>query len=466
MSMGRVFISYSGHDSDAAMFLANQLRMHDIDVFIDYQRLMDGVQFTRRLENEINTRKVVIFVQSPEALQSPLVQTEIEFAYTSGAKIIPVALKPLNVRDTGEFRFLLHLKAIDFKDWKNTQIGRRAITQIKERLNDNESAQARITAENAKHLTDSVVLYTHEGWVRTVVFSPDGNLMATSANDDTICLWDMRHRSIQNASPKLLTTVRELKSLAWGLAFAPRHALLASAGADSTMRFWDLNTIPNMYEFSKLNGYTEQVFGVAFSADGQLLATANQDNCARVHDITNLDKTGRARATIELLHAGQVYWVDFSPDSRILASTSRDSAVRLWELSDDMFGSRRTLKPITLKGHKSWVNSATFAPHGLILASASDDHTVRLWDVENREVIAVLEGHKEGVNTIAFSSDGSLLASASKDGTVRIWDLVSLKTVVTLIGHEGRVNTVAFAPDSTVLVSGGGDHTVRLWRVS
>ncbi|KAB8331275.1 hypothetical protein SD80_025530, partial [Scytonema tolypothrichoides VB-61278] len=71
-------------------------------------------------------------------------------------------------------------------------------------------------------------------------------------------------------------------------------------------------------------------------------------------------------------HTNSVYGVSFSTDGKILATASRDNTVKLWDTA--------TLKEIkTLSGHTNSVNGISFSPDGKILATASDDNTVRLW---------------------------------------------------------------------------------------
>jgi WD40 repeat protein len=69
----------------------------------------------------------------------------------------------------------------------------------------------------------------------------------------------------------------------------------------------------------------------------------------------------------------RMLFMAFSPDGQLLASSSLDNTVRLW---DPTTGALQK----TLEGHSGWVRSVTFSPDGRLLASASDDHTVRLWD--------------------------------------------------------------------------------------
>jgi WD40 repeat protein len=243
-------------------------------------------------------------------------------------------------------------------------------------------------------------------------------------------------------------TLEKHEASVYAVAFSPNGELLASGSQDRTVCIWEA---PTGKFVSRLSGHREAVNSVAFSPDSKTIASASSDKTIKLWDARGGDQVGTLSG-----HLDEVFFVAFSPDGRTLASASKDKTIKLWDVQ-----SQTVLK--TLKGHADTIWSVAFAPDGLSLASASKDTTIKLWAVQTGRETTTLSGHGKSVVAVTFSPNGRILASGGLDNEITLWDPQSGQELGNLVGHREFITSIAFSPDGRKLASASIDREIRLW---
>lgn len=257
--------------------------------------------------------------------------------------------------------------------------------------------------------------------VEAIAFTPDGSAIAglgtgfDGAPFGAVTLWALeggRGRSLIREGGKLDA-----------ISFSPDGLTLAAASGDT--RSVSLCDVATGRESARLLDHQGPIWSLDFSPDGRLLAAAT-GKVPAMTEPTEVERSGEIRLwdlsgsqpvprTDLIGHGFGIISVAFSPDGDSLATGGFDRAVKLWSVASGRAWA-------TLDGHEGWVAAVAFSPDGTLLATGSHDQTIKLWNAATGQELTTLRGHSGNVYSVAFSPDGLRLASGSLDGTVRIWD--------------------------------------------
>lgn len=261
----------------------------------------------------------------------------------------------------------------------------------------------------------------HAAGVRDVIVHPDGRRAISAGADATLRVWDLE----------------------------TGECLRLLAEESSTMSFTMIASVPGPAFLHALHGHGWTVWAVDLFPDGRRAIAAHGDGALKIWDI----ETGACLASIQG-HEGYVWSVRVSPAGDIAASAGDDSSVRVWDLET------RTCIA-SLDDHMGWVGTVEFLPDGDHLVSAGEDKMIRLWSISERRCVQAMGGHRDYVWDVAVSADERVV-SASGDGSLMLWDVRAGRSIRRWDAHPGGAWSVRWI-DERRIASAGRDGLVRVW---
>jgi len=311
----------------------------------------------------------------------------------------------------------------------------------------------------------------HATGVAAIVFSGDGNRLASAGMDGPARVWDVDHGRI--VRPREVDATAPIRVLA----LSHDGGVLAMNGAGETVRILDVETRA-LTELNVEGGARV----LAFAPDGgRLVASAGEstahvferagatwrEGARMVYGRTAFERTRGSGVVVArfLDHA-------FSRDGRHLLSVVSDG-LTLRQVEPPQ---RQVLRLVDEAPGRSplWsAGAAAFA--GLTTFATSHGNHVRVWSVQtvaqdslqvNQRVLWQPHGGHE-VTGLAFSADGRYLATAGTDSTARIWMVSTNEDEVQReVARLAGVNHVfALHPQERLLAAGNQDGTIGLWRI-
>jgi WD40 repeat protein len=240
------------------------------------------------------------------------------------------------------------------------------------------------------------ILHSFDTSVHLLAASPDGRRLAVSAAFRSLWRWDRAKDSASTVPWAYIAS----------LVFSPDGKLLAGC-ADGVIRLWDTELGREVHQFKSVG----QSPGLAFSADGQLLAAASVDQ--------------KSVTVWKVASGAEVHsW--------------RDSPMR----------------------------AVAFQPRGDLLATGHVDGSITLWDLTQKEKKRTLMGHTGPVESLRFTPDGRTLISAGHDGTLRVWDPTWQRArEVIPLGPANRRLVIDLDPSGEYLFAGGSSPLLFVLRL-
>lgn len=292
----------------------------------------------------------------------------------------------------------------------------------------------------------------HIAGVAAIVYSNDGNKLATVGGDGKFALWTIG----ADGSPTGVNLDQSKKPASGpaialsAVAFSSDGRLAASAGADMAIHIWDTNTGA---EVRTLRAHTDWVTAVAFHPEGEKLLSVGVDKVARVFELSKAEEAARVG------HAKSARAVAVSKDGRFIVSGSDDTTAKIWDLATGkeiatLAGSSLPIFATAFVGtdfvatggedmrFRLWsknppkIERSAEMGHIYVLLPSADGKTIGIWsrDASNKDSYHILntdnskgpepitETDRKGLGCVTFSSDLAWIISGDEEGKIRIWE--------------------------------------------
>lgn len=301
----------------------------------------------------------------------------------------------------------------------------------------------------------------HEQPIRSLAFSADNRLLAAAGDDGIV-----RAYLADTGAP--YETFAGHSGAIGAVRFAPQGTLL-SASSDNTARLWDPAPVwtfvgqigPTSDKLAELSAspFVDRVLALAFSPDGQLLATGGGEP-SRSGELKIWNVSDR-RLALDLpeAHSDTIFGLEFSPDGKYLASCGADKFVRVFEVATGQ-------QVRSFEGHTHHVLDVAWRADGKVLASCGADSALKLWDFETGEQQRTITGFGKEVTSVAFVGTGGDVVTSAGDKTLRLHNSADGRNQRNFTGGTDFMYTAQPTADGQWIVGGGADSVLRVWSAA
>ena len=301
-----------------------------------------------------------------------------------------------------------------------------------------------------------VRLAGHDGAVRSIAFSPTGQLLLSGSEDHTLRVWDV-------AAGEALKSLRGHGGIVRSCMFSPDGEWVLSGGDDQSVRVWDVKGYEEVrvLQARVFAGHDDAVLSARYSPDGKQIVTASRDRTASLWNAESGEPVRRFQEGHEFLVSGVVFY----QDGKRLATGAGDNSVRVWDVTA---GTQTAVMTPTGR-----IGALAVSPDSQWLATGSVGNDINLWDATTGASRGSLKGHAMEISALMFSPSSERLASGDSRGHVRMWKLEKAPNGPAnwtfeneLVGHNGSITSLRFTPDGKRLVTSSGDHTCAQWDLA
>ncbi|CAK9024010.1 Cell division cycle protein 20 homolog (p55CDC) [Durusdinium trenchii] len=226
-------------------------------------------------------------------------------------------------------------------------------------------------------------------------------------------------------------------------------------------KLWDIETCKLL---RSMDGHSARVSSLSWNQ--HILSSGSRDSTIVHHDV----RVAEHKVASLQGHLQEVCGLTWSPDGQMLASGGNDNLLCLWD-ARYAEGGRQTVQSPRLKitDHLAAVKALAWCPHQRnVLASGGGtaDRTIKIWNAANGACLNSVDTGSQVCSLLWNPHEKELLSSHGfSENQLCLWKYPSMVKTKELSGHSARVLHLALSPDGTTVCSGAADETLRFWKV-
>ena len=279
----------------------------------------------------------------------------------------------------------------------------------------------------------------HTAGVWTLAVAGNDQSFLSAGADRTLRNW--------NLASKEEVSQTKAEDFIQALAYSPKASQAVFGGQELMVRLWDVEE--NVVQ--KLVGSSAPVLALAFSPDGHLFAAGDERGGVSIYQFPQ----GTLLQQFEG-HTTPVVGLGFVSKGQQLASLSRDGLLYFWEPTQQAAVRRVT-------AHEASATCLTVSSAGDQVFTAATDGTIRIWQASDASPLRTFTAHSSSISCLAVSPAGRSLVFGDKLRNVVLWDLARHQQVATAAGHKAGIMSVVFLHDGLRFLTSSADSTIKLW---
>lgn len=280
----------------------------------------------------------------------------------------------------------------------------------------------------------------HDGGTFALSWRADSRMLASGGQDGKLRIWDLAV-----AAPPIVCDAES----AWveKVAYSDTGDFVASA-AGRKLRLWNsagdlLQTYPD---------HPSTIADVQWQPGQPLLTSASYGRVATF-------RTDSHQPLKEFGWKGSILTLAWSPDGNYIATGNQDASVHFWY--------RKTGKDLEMSGYPVKVRELAWDSSSRYLATGGSAIVI-VWDCSGKGPAGTkpieLDGHELPLTTLAYRPAGTFLVSGCRGGRVVLWNPAKSRKQIRASQLAGEVTAARWAPDGRNFAASSSRGTVRVFR--